>query len=165
MTPPYRFFVFGGLTIKIIEYHTQSERDRSHWEELIARADWRAAQYLSDLLAQNKFQESYGPDARLLLLTDSETLAGFCTMSRRDEIDDDTLFPWIGFLYIFPQYRGHRFSQMLIDHACIIAKRQGHSHIYISSDEHGLYEKYGFSFLENRETIWGDVTQVFVREL
>lgn len=98
-------------------------------------------------------------------MTSGKALAGFCTLTHQDEIADDTLLPWIGFLYIFPEYRGHRFSQMLIDHACTLAKQLGHSHVYISSDELGLYEKYGFSFLENRETIWGDVTQVFVREL
>ena len=37
--------------------------------------------------------------------------------------------------------------------------------IYLSSDEEGLYEKYGFTPWKRMQTIGGDMTQVFLREL
>ncbi len=101
----------------------------------------------------------------MFLLTDGDQLVSFCTLSRQDEILDDSLFPWIGFVYTFPAYRGHRYSETVIQHACAQARAQGHSRVYLSSEEQGLYEKYGFTFWQNRKTIWGEETQIFFRDV
>ena len=98
-------------------------------------------------------------------VTRDRDLLAFCLLTQKDEMEDETLYPWVGFVYTFPEHRGHRHSQTLIDHACARAREQGYRRIYLTSNEIGLYEKYGFRFLENRATIWGEDTQVFFREL
>ena len=154
-----------NLTMEIIEYFEQGETAQVYWMEQIAGGDWRAAAYLTGLLRENTFRERYGADAHLFLLTDGNALVSFCTLVQQDEILDDRLFPWIGFVYTFPAYRGHRYSEKLINHVCSLVKSMGCRRIYLSSDEQGLYEKYGFTFWQYMETTQGKMTQVFFREL
>lgn len=151
--------------MKVIEFFEQKSTGQSYWVQRIAAGDWRAAPYLAQHLHAGTFQKRYGPKGRVLLLTEGEKLLSFCTLVRQDEIIDAALLPWIGFVYTFPAYRGHRYSEMLINHACTIAKAEGYSHIFLSSDEEGLYEKYGFLFYQYMRTIDGDLTQVFFRKL
>ena len=44
-------------------------------------------------------------------------------------------------------------------------KRAQYEKIYISSNEVGLYEKYGFVFLKMLHTVWGEETQVFEKQI
>lgn len=45
-----------------------------------------------------------------------------------------------------------------------LAKQDGYEKVYLSSNEIGLYEKYGFVFFGKMHTIWGEETQVFEKE-
>ena len=81
-------------------------------------------------------------------------------MTRRDCIVDDNLFPWIGFVYTFPEYRGNRYSELLINNCADIAKKKGFEKLWIATDHDGLYEKYGFVYLENRIDCWGEDSKV-----
>ena len=149
----------------ILEYFSIPKEQRNLWCNQIALADWNAAVYLHKLLVNDSLQKEYGPDAKLYLLTQEDALQAFCLLTPKDEITDPTLYPWVGFVYTFPEYRGHRYSQILIDHACNQARAQGFRRIYLTSHELGLYEKYGFQFLETRTTVWNDMTRVLFREL
>ena len=151
--------------MKFIEYFQLDETAQKSWSARIAEGDWRAAKYLAELLKHNTFQNRYGPNGRIFLLTEGDSLAAFCTLVPQDEIADETLTPWIGFVYTFPRFRGHRYSQKLIDRVCSCAKAQGHRKIYLSSEEQGLYEKYDFLPLQRMKTAGGDTTQVYVRML
>ena len=131
----------------------------------LRNADWRGAHFLYDLLRQDGLDAYSGPDPRLLLLMQEECILSFCVLGVRDEIHDTELSPWIGFVYTFPRYRGHRCSQKVIDYTCSLARQQGHSKIYISSNEYGLYEKYSFRYLDHMRNVRGELTQVFVRDL
>lgn len=141
------------------------EAERNHWLGQLQQAQWRAAVYLHELLVNSRFRGEYGENARLFLLTSGEKLLAFCTLTQRDSVPDESLFPWVGFVYTAPEHRGHRYSQTLIDHACVHAKESGYHRIYLTSDEKGLYEKYSFAYLKDVPTKWDEVTQLFVREL
>ena len=49
----------------------------------------------------------------------------------------------------------------LLEYAYLLAKKEGYRTLYVSSEEEGLYEKYGFTFWKKMKTIWGEQTQVF----
>lgn len=72
---------------------------------------------------------------------------------------------WIGFVYTFPEYRGNRYSEKLINYAMILAKKQGYDRVYISSNNKGMYEKFGFEFMKMMNNVDGHETQVFVKSL
>ena len=179
--------------MRIIEYFEQTNELQKCLREQIVQDDWRAAKYLYEVLEQGKLKERYGESTRLLLLVEDGStgtmskefrvtsevggmqgmkkpeLLAFCTLAERDEIAEEEtepgMKPWIGFVYTFPNHRGNRHSEKLIQHACELAKGDGDEKIYLSSNEVGLYEKYGFAFLRMLHTVWGEETQVFVKEL
>ena len=134
--------------MKIVHYHAC--RDREYWLEKIRACDWSAGQYLYQLLKDGRFHEVLGEESELLLLTEADELLAFCTYARRDEIMDETLMPWAGFVYTFPWFRGMRRMGKLLEYVYRLARADGFPCVYISTDHAGLYEKYGWMrLLEN----------------
>lgn len=148
--------------MKILELHNSSEQKQ--WIDRIRNCDWGAAKYLADLLEQDKFYEMV-VDGSLIIMTDDEKIVSFCTLTQRDCVDDDTLFPWIGFVFTAPEYRGNRYSGALVEYACDKAKEQGFENVYIATDHIGLYEKYGFTYIESRVDVSNDISRIYRRKL
>ena len=145
--------------MKIIDYFTSVNRE--HWLNQIKRSDWKAGQYLYELLRDERLKDLCGNNTRLLLLTEGEQLISFCTYAEHDDIPDETLKPWIGFVYTFPEYRGKRRMGKLLEHAYALAKADGYKCIYISTREEGLYEKYGCTFWKKMKDIYGEESSIF----
>lgn len=135
--------------------------NKSEWIEKIAKCDWSAAGFLADLLRNKKFHELLG-NGSLYILADGENLVSFCTLTERDCIDDRTLYPWIGFVFTAPDYRGKRYSGELISYALQEAREQGYGRVYLATDHIGLYEKYGFIYIESRTDIYGEESRIYV---
>ena len=68
---------------------------------------------------------------------------------------DSKFMPWLGFFHTAPECRGNRYGKPLIDGVCEFARKDNYNKIYIVTDQIGIYEKYGFWYLENRIDIWG----------
>ena len=148
--------------MKIIEFY--SADDKTYWLEKIGESDWRAGKYLYELLRTEKLKTLVGENAKVLLLTEEKELLSFCTLAEKDEIPTD-LTPWIGFVYTFPNHRGKRYAGMLLDYAEHLAKKGGAKNVYISTDHIGLYEKYGYVFLEMAKTKDGGYSRIYVKRL
>lgn len=82
-----------------------------------------------------------------------------------DDIQPTNLSPWIGFLYTFPDYRGHNYAGMLLDYAESIATVMEREYIYISTNHVGLYEKYGYEFYNMEKDINGEDSRVYRKAL
>lgn len=149
--------------MEIKEYF--STKDQAHWLEEIRKSDWSAGQFLYELLSKNEIHEFCGEYVRLFLLTEGEKLVSFCTLSDIDDIKHTDLGPWIGFVYTFPQYRGHRYMELLLDHACRTAKEDGAEKVFIATGETGLYETYGYSFYQMMENAVGVMSRVYRKDL
>ncbi len=151
--------------MEILDYYTLTADKQSAIRARLVQSEWRAAAYLRRLLEQNGLRALCGASIRLLLGMEGQTLAAFCTLAERDEIDDTDLTPWIGFVYTYPEFRGCRRSGALIDRACALAKAEGHEYSYISTDHVGLYEKYGFEYVTTMQTRHGDDTRVYKKRI
>lgn len=149
--------------MKIIEFF--SSADKMRWLDEIRKSDWRAAEFLVQLIAENRVEATLGKETKLFILADGDKAAAFLTLSEKDCVDDPTLYPWIGFVYTYPEYRGNRYSGLLIEHAADEACRQNEKVLYICTDEIGLYEKYGFEYVENRADVWGGEGSLYRRLL
>lgn len=147
--------------MRIIDYF-QAE-NQAHWLERIAAHEWSAARFLAALLTKGTFHEAVGKGT-VFLLTDGDQLVSFVTLTERDCVDAPDLAPWIGFVHTAPEYRGHRHVGKLLDHACAVACQHGAARVYLCTDHVGLYEKHGFTYLENRVSINGEDSRVYVRE-
>ena len=141
------------------EYHRTA--DPALWLRQIGQCDWRAGQYLCRLLHDDAFFSHLGEGSRLLLLTEGEELLAFCTYARQDEISAPELSPWAGFVYTFPAHRGRRRMGKLLEHVHRLAKAEGRPCVYISTEETGLYEKYGCVYWKEMPVRWGGVSRVY----
>ncbi|MBR5095485.1 MAG: GNAT family N-acetyltransferase, partial [Treponema sp.] len=110
------------------------------------------------------FFEKVGDGSRVLLLTEGEKLVAFSTYAKMDEIQPTVLFPWLGFVYTFPEYRGHRYAGLLFKEAERLAREEGKSALYVSTDHIGLYEKYGFAFREEAQSIYSESARVYEKK-
>ena len=140
------------------------ENEQPEWIEKIRACDWRAAKFLADLLEQNRFHEMLG-NGSLFIMADGDKLVSFCTLTGRDCIKDDDLFPWIGFVFTAPEHRGKRYSGEVIEAACERAERQGFDKVWLATDHIGLYEKYGFTYVESRVDIYGEKSRIYCKNL
>ena len=149
----------GSVFLKIISYYESC--DRAHWLGEIGKCGWRAGAFLYELLTEERFFDTVGEGSELLLLTDNDRLVSFCTFAERDEIDTN-LSPWIGFVYTFPEYRGHRYAGLLFAGIAETAKARGIPKVFVSTDHIGLYEKYGFEYITDMKSIYGNMARVYV---
>ncbi len=130
--------------MKVIIYY-ESDR-QEHWLAEIKRSDWRAGAFLYRLLRDGTFFENVGEGSRVLLLTDGDELVSFCTYAQKDDIPSTDLTPWIGFVYTFPERRGHRYAGLLFEEAKRLARAENTAEVYLSTNHTGLYEKYGWVY-------------------
>ena len=149
--------------MQVIKYY-QAE-NQAHWREEIGKGDWSAAELLADWLKNDKLKQICGDSAEVYMLIDGNKLVSFATLAPQDEIDAPELTPWIGFVYTFPVYRGRRNVGKLLSHICDALKSAGTEKVYISTDEIGLYEKYGFTFWQIMPTREGKPTRVYVKTI
>lgn len=148
--------------MEIIDYFKSDKPD--YWLAEIKKGDWGAISTLARFIEENSFHENLG-EGTLLLLTEWDRLFSFVTFAERDCIDDEKLSPWIGFVYTFPEYRGHHYVGKLIFRCEEIASEKGISQIYICTDHIGLYEKYGFTYIESRADIYGGDSRIYRKNI
>lgn len=158
---------YGGIEkyyagdLRVISYYKSD--GKAHWLKEIEKSDWSASAFLHRLLSENTFFEVMGERSEVLLLADGDKLVSHCTFAERDDIQPTDLTPWVGFVYTFPEYRGHRYAGLLLDEAERLAKARGIPAIYLSTNHIGLYEKYGFEFLDMMNDIDGEPSRVYIK--
>lgn len=144
--------------IEIFDYYEQDDNFKKILLEQINEPIWPGAKHLYDSV------ESDSDHGRLFIMYDKDKnhIISFGTLHDFDEIKSDVLKPWIGSIYTFRPYRGNRFSEKLIKYILNVAKQDGNEFVYLSSDNEGMYEKFGFEFYDMMTTVRGNETQVFI---
>lgn len=158
--------ILGGReenSMQIISYF-ESE-NKAELAQKLADVDWSAAEFLVALLREDRFFAMLGGWGDIYLMMDGESIVSFATLTGQDSVRDETMVPWTGFVYTAPEYRGHRYAGQLLRHIEDVAAAKGYSRLFLSTDHVGLYEKYGYAFLENRLDYWGDDTRVLYKDL
>ena len=135
------------------------------WEKTARYAmncTWKAGPVLAEKMINNDFQNW----ERVIIATEGEEIAAFCTISERDELPEQYGYtPFIGFVFVDEKYRGKRISERMIDRAAEYVKESGCRQLFIMSGEQGLYEKYGFEKIGDYKTIYGTTDQLFVKKI
>ena len=149
--------------MRVINYF-DSDR-QGHWLNEIKRSDWKAAKFLFELLSKGTFFDVAGENSKVLLLTDGDELISFCTYAEKDDIQPTELTPWMGFVYTFPEHRGHHYMSLLMEEVERLAIKDGVSEVYISTNEIGFYEKYGCEFKTEMKDMNGEPSRVYVKKI
>ena len=144
--------------MKIIEFQN---------EEFIKKAlkdcSWGAGKFLYDLIIKD--QRSILGWNYIYALVENNSVLSFCTLAQKDCIKDDMLVPWIGFVFTMPEYRGKGYAKKLIMHCLKQAKELGYKKVYLATDHIGLYERYGFQYLESRIDIYDEESRIYYYDL
>ena len=74
-------------------------------------------------------------------------------------------YPWIMDAYIAAPHRKQGIFRQLLSHACDYLKTLGYSKVYIRTDHTSLYEKLGFTYLENIVIDDGRVERLYEKQL
>ncbi len=147
--------------MNVINYFDSGRQ--GHWLEAIGKSDWGAGALLHELLSKGTFFDAVGEGSKVLLLTDGDELVSYCTYARKDDIQPTDLTPWMGFVYTFPQYRGHRYMGRLFGEVERLAKEERVAEVYISTGHVGLYEKYGCEYMTQMNDMGGEPSRVYVK--
>lgn len=149
--------------MRVIDYFTCDRQ--AYWLEQIKKSNWSAGQFLHKLLSENRFKDTVGEKSWVLMLVNGDELISFCTYAEKDDIQPTELTPWIGFVYTFPQYRGHRCVGKLFQEIERLAGAEKVREVYISTNHTGLYEKYGCEFYRMMNDIHGEPSRVYKKHI
>ena len=135
------------------------------WESVAAFAEkcsWGAGKNLAKLMCKDFFKNW----ERVFAAFENDEPVGFCTLTEKDELAPKYPYsPLIGFVFVDEAHRGKRISEKMIKAVLEYAKTIGYDKVYVMSGEKGLYEKYGFSYMGDFESIYGGKDQLFVISL
>ncbi len=149
--------------MEVIEFFESGRRE--HWLGEMEKCEWSAGQQLHRILKNGEFFDVVGEGSKVLLLTDGDRLVSFCTYAKYDDVQPTELSPWMGFVFTFPEYRGHRYVGRLFEKAVSLAREDNISEFYISTTHTGLYEKYGCEFKMNEIDVSHEPTKVYVKKI
>ena len=74
-------------------------------------------------------------------------------------------YPWIMDAYVANPYRKQGIFRQMLSHACNYLKALGYSKAYIRTDHTSLYEKLGFTYLENIVIDDGRIERLYEKDL
>lgn len=118
--------------------------------EFLKNNEWSGSNNLYKLLNENNFYAADSINEIYIMLNENEELVSYGALLEQDDVLDPSLRPWIGFVYVKPEFRGNRYSQKIINHMLKIADDLGEEKVYLHTEHLDLYEKYGFVYLFNR---------------
>jgi len=135
--------------------------DHEKWgivADFAEKCSWRAGKMLSALMKKDSFKEW----ERVIAAFEDGKPVGFCTLTEKDELPPGLPYtPFIGFVFVDEEHRGKRLSERMIRKATEYAGSLRYDNVYVVSGETGLYEKYGFRYIDDIETIYGGTEQLF----
>lgn len=116
-------------------------------------------------LAKKMLNHDFTDWERVIIATEQDHIAGYCTIAKTDCIPNIAYTPFIGFMFVDENYRGKRLSQRLIIYAMEYLKELGFKEVYLVSDHINLYEKYGFKVIDKKIAPWGEEEKIYIQKL
>ena len=147
--------------MKIVEFFESDAPMQQTLLQELRRCDWSAGKFLLHLLKEDAFAKTLVGPGKLFFLLEGKTVVAFLTLTTQDCIVAPDMTPWIGFVFTFPEYRGHGHVGILLEYARKCATLAGVPFVFLATDHHGLYEKYGFSYWGNRTDIHGEESRIY----
>lgn len=104
---------------------------------------------------------SQNPLPQWYLLEKEEEIIGCAGLISNDFISRMDLYPWLCAVYIEEKHRGRAYCALLLEKAKTDAQAAGFSHLYLSTEHIGLYEKFGFQYIAQGYHPWGEESRIY----
>jgi len=128
----------------------------------IENCSWgEVKEHMADLVRNWKFT-----DWETMFVAKSDgKIIGMTSVMKEDYYPMPELIPWISGVFVSEDYRGLRVSGKLIDYANEYLRGLGFKQSYIPSEHVGLYERYGYHYINDIVNYGGGTDHLFVKEL
>jgi len=141
------------LTEQLAEWHAVA------WGHLYT--DWTGAK----ALAEFRQQKTDGSLPATLVLREDGQVAGSVSLLYGDCEACPHLDPWLGSLYVLPEFRGRGYASKLVDAATGLAAAAGEKVLHVFTESAGgLFRRHGFEEIE-RATLHGKPIEILRRQL
>ena len=131
------------------------------WNKTILFAEkcsWNPGKHLAERMKENDFVDW----ERVFVTVQDKEVIGFCVFEDKGYIPKEfECHPFINCVFVDERFRGQRISEKLIASVLQYAKDRGYQKIYLKSEHHGLYEKYGFRKIADFDPEIGLANQLF----
>ena len=107
-------------------------------------------------LQEKRLPQTYG------LFLD-ETLIGMCQFTMGDLFSRPDIYPWLANVYIDKVYRSCGYGRFLLNSVRKTAEKAGLKELYLFTTHEGLYEKFGWDFIQEIDTFLEPRTQCLYR--
>jgi len=136
-----------------------AERHAAEWGYLYT--NWNSAKALADF----QQQKTDGSLPATLVLREDGQVAGSVSLLYGDCEACTDLDPWLGSLYIFPEFRGRGYAGQLIDAAIQVAAAAGEKVLHVFTESAAnLFRRHDFETVE-RAMLHGKPIEILRREL
>ena len=148
------------MEIKPLTYH-----DEKLWKKLAIYAEtcsWSAGARMATAMSEGKFNDW----ERIFIAEKEYDIIGFCALVNPQSSPQIAEYsPWIKWLFVDEKYRGQRLSQKLLEVVAEYAKGLGYDRVFLSTWHKGLYEKYGFIKICDKEMRDGYFEGVYEKKI
>ncbi|MDD4296886.1 MAG: GNAT family N-acetyltransferase [Ruminiclostridium sp.] len=122
---------------------------------------WDACARMAICMRENKFVDW----EKVFVAEENGVFMGFCALIKPKGFPGSEYNPLLKWLFVEEQYRGQRLSQKLIEAAAEYAKELGYDQIFLTTWHKGLYEKYGFVKICEKEVRDGYFEGIYVKKI
>ncbi|MCR5799618.1 MAG: GNAT family N-acetyltransferase [Lachnospiraceae bacterium] len=128
----------------------------------IENCSWNEVkEHMADLVRNWKFTDW---ETMFVAKADGK-IVGMTSVMKEDYYPRPELMPWISSVFVSENYRGLRVSGKLIDYANEYLRGLGFTQSYIPSEHVGLYERYGYHYINDIVNYGGGTDHLFAKEL
>jgi GNAT superfamily N-acetyltransferase len=122
---------------------------------------WDACARMATFMRENKFVDW----EKVFVVEENGVFMGFCALIKPKGFPGSEYNPLLKWLFVEEQYRGQRLSQKLIEAVAEYAKELGYDQIFLTTWHKGLYEKYGFVKICEKEVRDGYFEGIYVKKI
>lgn len=146
-----------------MEIKALTHQDKDLWERAARYAEGCSWQPTGKGLSTRMMKKEFADWERVFVALENNEIAGFCALTKTCSLSPVEYMPFIGFVFVGEPYRGNRISEKLCLFATQYAKTVGFDIVYLYSYIVNLYEKYGFTKIDEKEAPWGVRQSIFMK--